>query len=107
MFRMSEKPVTSKMSMISADAPRMVIAPCRFMTFWAESSTRSPAEDMYVENEIRDPVEGSAQFCFELGRGHGVEASVELDGEGGALFLFLNGHSCLFLSSGVRSEAAG
>ena len=44
--RMSEKPVTSKISMIVSLTWTTFISPCLFMIFWAESSTRSPAEEM-------------------------------------------------------------
>ena len=44
--RMSEKPVTSKISIIVSLTWTTFISPCLFMVFWAESSTRSPAEEM-------------------------------------------------------------
>ena len=46
MVRMSAKPVISKTSITASCTPVKSILPCLFMTFWAESSTRRPAEEM-------------------------------------------------------------
>lgn len=46
MFRMSAKPVTSKISMIISLAWITFMVPCLFMVFWADRSTRKPAEEM-------------------------------------------------------------
>ena len=45
--RMSEKPVTSKISFTSSDAFFTTMLPCLFITFWAESRTLRPAEEIY------------------------------------------------------------
>ena len=44
--RISTKPVTSKISMISELTLQIFMLPCLFIVFWAESSTRSPAEEI-------------------------------------------------------------
>ena len=46
MVRMSEKPVTSKISMMGSPTWVSFIVPCRLMIFWVASSTRSPAEEI-------------------------------------------------------------
>ena len=43
----SVKPVISKTSMIASLTPVRIISPCLFMVFWADSRTRSPAEERY------------------------------------------------------------
>ena len=46
MVRMSQKPVTSKISLISELAFFTTMVPCLFIIFWAMSKMRSPAEEM-------------------------------------------------------------
>ena len=46
-FRISTKPVTSKISIIFSFTFLTTMFPCLFITFCAERRTRSPAEDMY------------------------------------------------------------
>ena len=42
----SVKPVISKMLMMFGLTFRIIIVPWRLITFWADSSTRSPVEEM-------------------------------------------------------------
>ena len=44
MVKISEKPVTSKISRIISLAWVTFMVPCLFMAFWADSSTASPAD---------------------------------------------------------------
>ena len=46
MVRISEKPVTSKISRIISLAFFTFMVPCRFMVFWALNSIRRPAEEI-------------------------------------------------------------